>query len=629
VRTRAYMLSCPARADVGARTMERLAATDWAEPPALALDETVVARRQERQLLTARSLLARAVEEDGDADRLLFLEDDLDFNSHLRHNLAAWPPVRSLAPGGALFGSLYNPGLGGRPVEAAGTCLEVDPGAVYGSQAFVLSAATARYLVEHWHEVEGMQDIKMSRLAGRLGPVLYHSPSLVQHVGMESTWGGHAHVALDFDAEWRSPEAPSASPAVSSQRARRKAIVTLGAGAHAGMLSVTLPTFEAYAERHGYDLVVGTGEEAAGRPPPWAKVPLLRRTLAQYELALWLDADAAVVDVGADIAEALETWAFQALVEHCTPQGRCPNTGVWLLRAGSRSTAFLDAVWGATELEQHPWWENAAVCDALGYDTDPPCRRTRYTEFASGTQWLSTAWNSIPHNRPERPRIVHLAGEPIDERAAALAIAVGARGAPLAPPPTPDGALELALDRMRPVPGWFEEDEARVLFNAALRVGPGGTIVEVGSTWGRSTVVLATAAAAIGARVVAIDPHDGVVSAVDDGVMRFEPTWETFLATLATCGVDAVVTPIRGRSVETQWRDPIDLLFVDGMHDHESVAADTEHFMPWIPSGGQLAFHDYGAHFPGVQRNVNGLLAGPHATLVDAAGALVVLERLA
>jgi predicted O-methyltransferase YrrM len=205
-----------------------------------------------------------------------------------------------------------------------------------------------------------------------------------------------------------------------------------------------------------------------------------------------------------------------------------------------------------------------------------------------------------------------------------------AQGCPApAPPPPPDGTLLLALDRMRPVPGWLEEDETRVLFNAALRARPGGTLVEIGSMWGRSTVVLATAAAAIGARVVAIGPHDGAVSAVDGSVMRFEPTWETFLGTLAACGVDAVVTPIRGRSVETQWRDPIDLLFVDGMHDHESVAADTEHFMPWIPSGGLLAFHDYGANFPPVQRYVNGLLAGHHATLVDAAGALVILERMA
>ena len=44
--------------------------------------------------------------------------------------------------------------------------------------------------------------------------------------------------------------------------------------------------------------------------------------------------------------------------------------------------------------------------------------------------------------------------------------------------------------------------------------------------------------------------------------------------------------------------------------------------------GWLLAFHDYGAGFPGVQRCVNGLLAGPHATLVEAAGALVVLERM-
>jgi hypothetical protein len=64
----------------------------------------------------------------------------------------------------------------------------------------VLSLDTARFVAEHWHEVEGMQEIKMSRLAGRGGwQIYYHLPSLVQHVGQQSTWGGGYHYAPDFD----------------------------------------------------------------------------------------------------------------------------------------------------------------------------------------------------------------------------------------------------------------------------------------------------------------------------------------------------------------------------------------------------------------------------------------------
>jgi hypothetical protein len=50
-----------------------------------------------------------------------------------------------------------------------------------------------------------MQDIKISRLVGRLGhPIIYHAPSLVQHTGKTSVWGGTFHRAVDFDPEWKS-----------------------------------------------------------------------------------------------------------------------------------------------------------------------------------------------------------------------------------------------------------------------------------------------------------------------------------------------------------------------------------------------------------------------------------------
>ena len=49
-----------------------------------------------------------------------------------------------------------------------------------------------------------MQDIKISRLAAQLDePIFYHVPSLVQHVGKRSTWGGKFHFAADYDPLWK------------------------------------------------------------------------------------------------------------------------------------------------------------------------------------------------------------------------------------------------------------------------------------------------------------------------------------------------------------------------------------------------------------------------------------------
>jgi hypothetical protein len=202
MRIRAYMMTCAARAQMCGETIQRLLETDWDDPPEVVIDQSESDRPQTRQEDTARRLLELAAGTEGDAF-VLFLEDDLAFNRHLRHNLEHWPPLVDVAAGGHFFGSVYNPSVAPRSPDAERACFEAEPSSVYGSQAFLLSSPTARYVVDHWEEVIGMQDIKMSRLAARVTPILYHVPSLVQHVGYHSAWDGSYHRTADYDAEWR------------------------------------------------------------------------------------------------------------------------------------------------------------------------------------------------------------------------------------------------------------------------------------------------------------------------------------------------------------------------------------------------------------------------------------------
>src|SRR3954454_11319303 len=92
----AYMLSCRARDGVREQTLARLAATDWSGEAVVVMDEVVAERAQERQERTSRRLLERA--RDDGAAFVLFLEDDLEFNAHLRHNLLAWHPRLAAGP---------------------------------------------------------------------------------------------------------------------------------------------------------------------------------------------------------------------------------------------------------------------------------------------------------------------------------------------------------------------------------------------------------------------------------------------------------------------------------------------------------------------------------------------------
>ena len=200
----AFMMSCRARERVRAQTLARLAATDWDAEPIVVLDDELEQRPQARQERTARLLLEQAAALC--AGFVLFLEDDLDFNRHIRHNLGHWEPLIGADPDEHLLAWLYDPGIAGTLHDPAGAYSVAQPECIYGSQGLLLSRATVDRVLAGWHSVPGMQDIKISRLAAAEGPVLQHRPSLVQHVTGPSTWGGSAHVARDFAADWRARE---------------------------------------------------------------------------------------------------------------------------------------------------------------------------------------------------------------------------------------------------------------------------------------------------------------------------------------------------------------------------------------------------------------------------------------
>jgi hypothetical protein len=200
IKIQAMMISCREREELRSRTLENLAKTDWGDLPLhIHLDTPGDGDFRQRQVRSSYAALQKSL--DCQADYILFLEDDLDFNQHIRHNLGRWDPVRR---GAVTLAGLYNPRVGVKACDLRSHARIIDPNAVFGSQALLLSKDTAAYVVRRWDDVVGLQDTKISRLAGRLGkPVFYHAPSLVQHIGRRSTWGGAFHQAFDFDPLWK------------------------------------------------------------------------------------------------------------------------------------------------------------------------------------------------------------------------------------------------------------------------------------------------------------------------------------------------------------------------------------------------------------------------------------------
>ncbi len=196
----AVMISCSLRKSVRLATLRRLGRTDWDRSALTVIEDTSShADPQVRQTETALRALVHGLA--SGARHVLFLEDDLDFNHHLLHNLRQWSLVQQDQIG---LASLYNPGVREAACDLAGNAYIVRPQFVFGSQSFLLSRPVLANVVQNWTSVAGMQDIRMASLAGRLRlPIYYHVPSLVQHVGRNSTWGGGFHHARDFDASWR------------------------------------------------------------------------------------------------------------------------------------------------------------------------------------------------------------------------------------------------------------------------------------------------------------------------------------------------------------------------------------------------------------------------------------------
>jgi hypothetical protein len=190
------IVTCRERAQVLDQTLTHLAATDWPTQPHIQMDRMDSGDCRLRQTENVR-LGLEWFSTQTDADFLLLLEDDLDFNAHLWWNLERWSP---LVDGRLHFGSLYNPNIRSNQGD---DYFIANADACYGSQAYVLSRAAVRVLLRDWLNVIGMQDIKVTRILGAAGyPLFYHRPSLVQHVGRQSVWGGGYHSAPDFNPGW-------------------------------------------------------------------------------------------------------------------------------------------------------------------------------------------------------------------------------------------------------------------------------------------------------------------------------------------------------------------------------------------------------------------------------------------
>ena len=182
--------------------------------------------------------------------------------------------------------------------------------------------------------------------------------------------------------------------------------------------------------------------------------------------------------------------------------------------------------------------------------------------------------------------------------ASALTLALQ-RGALIATSLREDGLgfVRLWLRVRGSIPGWLSGSDARALYALASR-GPGrGEIVEIGSAWGRSTIVLAMASKhASREKVTAIDPHSGDRWFLQDGQVGSFSSLDRFRQNLRRFGVADWVNEIVATSEQaalTRAPEEIRLLYIDGLHTYEAVRRDIHDWVPRVVAGGVIVFDDY------------------------------------
>ena len=146
------------------------------------------------------------------------------------------------------------------------------------------------------------------------------------------------------------------------------------------------------------------------------------------------------------------------------------------------------------------------------------------------------------------------------------------------------------------VDGWMSPDQAQALYDAAATCHIGDQIVEIGSFRGRSTVVLASAAAE-GVSVIAIDPHAGNdrgPQQIDGFVDEAAEDHDVFEANLANAGVSDRVRHIRAMSndAHADVEGDIAVLYIDGAHRYAPARQDIVEWGARVRAGGTMLIHD-------------------------------------
>ena len=157
---------------------------------------------------------------------------------------------------------------------------------------------------------------------------------------------------------------------------------------------------------------------------------------------------------------------------------------------------------------------------------------------------------------------------------------------------------------MLDVKGFLSDKEAKKLQELFLNVHHLGSVLEIGTYCGKSTLNFALVAKKIDGLIYTVDHHTGSEEhqlgeeyhdedLYDRRLEKFN-TLPEFLKNLRSSNLGKYIIPILSKSSEASktFSETISLLFIDGGHSHEAALSDYNSWKEKICSGGLLVIHD-------------------------------------
>ena len=154
------------------------------------------------------------------------------------------------------------------------------------------------------------------------------------------------------------------------------------------------------------------------------------------------------------------------------------------------------------------------------------------------------------------------------------------------------------------VKGFLSDKEAKKLQELFLNVHHLGSVLEIGTYCGKSTLNFALVAKKIDGLIYTVDHHTGSEEhqlgeeyhdedLYDKRLEKFN-TLPEFLKNLKSSNLGNYIIPILSKSSEASktFLETISLLFIDGGHSHEAALIDYNSWKDKICSGGLLVIHD-------------------------------------